>query len=106
MADPNTELKQTAIQVANDIQGHQLALKRELQELEARIAEINNSLESGSLARERSSNFTSQVEGEYQCPVCWVQSEQKAGLRPVSNPDSNDDIFSCRGCGREFVFPQ
>ncbi|MDP3650191.1 MAG: hypothetical protein Q8R67_00785 [Rhodoferax sp.] len=104
MADANTELKQLAIRVANAIQGRQLAAKKELQEIEAKAFEIKAMLESGNFARERSCNFVPSVSGEYQCPVCWVEREQKSNLRSVSNPDSQDDNFTCPECGIDFAF--
>lgn len=106
MADAKTELKQAAVQVANELECRNLALKREVQELETKVAEKKAALELGGFPHERAHNFVPLVGGEYQCPICWVQRERQAGLRPVDNPDSQDDIFVCRECGHDFVIAQ
>jgi len=105
MADTKTELKQAAVQVANELEGKKMALKRELQELEVLMAEKKAALEVGGFPHERAKTFIPLIGGDYQCPICWVHRELKAALRPVDNPDSQDDIFSCRECGSDFVIP-
>jgi len=103
MASAEVELKQTAISIANDIQGRGLAHKRELEEIELRAAELKLQIESASRARERSRTFSPSIAGNYQCPFCWVQSEQKANLVTVASEDENDN-FVCRHCGNDFAF--
>lgn len=103
MADTNTELKQKAVQVANDLEGRNLALKREIQEIELRLAERKAALELGGFPLERARDFVPSLGGEYQCPVCWVSRQRQSRLRPIDNPDSQDDIFACRECGSDFV---
>lgn len=40
MADANTELKQIAIQVANELQGRDLSLRKEISDAKLQVAEL------------------------------------------------------------------
>ena len=104
MADANTELKQMAVQIANELEGRNLALKRELIELESKYAEKKAEIEAIGFPHERARDFIPSLGGDYLCPACWVHSQRQSRLRPVDNPDSQDDIFTCRECGNDFVF--
>ena len=103
MAAANVKLKQTAIRIANHIEGNALALKREFLQVKAHEAELQASINAASAARERSRNFVPLVGGDYQCPSCWVERERKASLRPVDSENRNDN-FVCRECGLDFSF--
>ena len=103
MADANTELKQIAIQIANELQGRNLHLHKEIQDAELHVAELKLQSESSSAARQRSLDFSPSLRGELQCPECFVRRDIKVSLRPVPSPDSND-IFACKTCGEQFVF--
>ena len=102
MVSAATDLKQEAVQIANDIKRNALALEPERLELEVRVRAINAISDNASLSIERARNFIPLVEGDRQCPSCWVRNEQKSGLRPVNSPDNHRDIFVCNTCGFEF----
>lgn len=103
MADAKTELKQIAIQVANDLEGQSLGLQKEIQHAELHITKLKLQLEASRAARKRSLNFSPSIGGELQCPECFVSRDHKSSLRPVPSRDGNDR-FVCNTCGEEFVF--
>ena len=55
------QIKQAAIQIANDIQERALNRKKELAEIKIRQAQIEAQLESAQLCRNRLSNFASRT---------------------------------------------
>ena len=103
MPDANTELKQEAITVANELQGRDLELRRELRDAKLQVADLESRLEISGVARERSLDFQPTLGGHLQCPHCWVRQSAAVSLRPIDSPNE-DDYFVCPSCNREFVF--
>jgi hypothetical protein len=100
MSGADSKLKQTALRIANDIDGRSLALKKELEQAQLRVNEIQSKLEQARLARQRSINFSPFLGGEFQCPECWVRREMKSVMKPF---DSQKDMFHCKHCGLEIA---
>ena len=105
MADANTELKQIAIQVVNELQGRDLPLRKEIGDAKLHIAELEARLQASGVARERSLDFSPTLGGHLQCPQCWVRQSNHVSLRPINSPNS-DDYYVCPSCNTEFVFEQ
>ena len=103
MADANTELKQMAIQIANDLEGANLHLQQEIDEAELHIKQLKLQLESSRSARQRSLNFSPTLGRDFQCPDCWVSRNIKSSLMPIPSEDQSDK-FVCNTCNEEFVF--
>lgn len=103
MADANTELKQMAITVANELQGRDLELRREVRDAKLHVADLESRLEISGVARERSLNFEPTLGDHLQCPDCWVRQSTAVSLRPIDSPNA-DDYFVCPSCNRKFVF--
>ena len=97
------QLAQEAIEIANRLKARASALKPELLEIETRKAEIEAQLHAANLCHKRLSHFRPEIDGDFQCPSCWVRNEQPSPLIPTSSPDS-DDHFRCRTCHAEFSF--
>jgi len=96
------ELRKEAREAAEQAQGRVAQFEREILELEKRLTEAKAKRDATRLAPKRLSNYPITLSsGDYACPVCWIDGKE-AALRPV--PSSNeDDLFRCRGCGRQFV---
>jgi len=104
MTNTDTELRQIAIQIANDLEGRNLHLHKEIEDAALKIAELKLTLEASSLARQRSLDFSPTLGSDFQCPGCWVRSGTKSMLIPRDSPDEND-LFVCKTCGSDFSFP-
>ncbi len=101
------ELTQTAISIAREIRRHNLELKVDIEELEAKIVRFKQVLESQSQIEERLRGFHSLVaNGDICCPACWMSNGIKTMLTPVDDPDfdTENDPFECKVCGMEFEF--
>lgn len=104
MTDANIELKQMAIQIANELQGRDLPLRKEISDAELHITVLKARLEASGVARQRSLDFQPTLGGNLQCPSCWVRQTNHVSLRTIPSPNS-DDYFVCPSCNEEFVFP-
>ena len=94
---PTTQLKQSALEIANDILERALRFKPELQEIEMRKAQIEAQLESAHFCHQRARNFRPQIDGNFQCPGCWIRNEAEVALTPIPS-DTKDDLFRCGRC--------
>jgi hypothetical protein len=103
MADANTELNQRAIQIANDLLTLDVEVPTQIRAAEAHVADLKARLAASQLAHERSLSFSPTVEGQLQCPVCWVKSAVHSPLSPRNGLD-HDDPYFCKVCGTEFSF--
>ena len=91
------QIKQAAIEIANDIQERALNRKKELAEIKLRQAQIETQLESAQLCRNRLANFVPEIGGNLQCPRCWVVNETRTALTPTQG-DGAVDRFKCKVC--------
>ena len=67
------QIKQRAILIANRIKKH------------------------SELCSERVSSFTPEIDGNLQCPRCWVTKETRTALTPKQG-DEHKDVFQCGVC--------
>ena len=100
----NEVIRKEAVQIANEIDRSASALELDLQEVEARKAEIEAKLHSAKLSLKRLSNFHSEDGGDFQCPRCWISNEARSSLTPILGTDS-EDIFKCKVCGYKISIP-
>jgi hypothetical protein len=94
------QLSDLAAEIAEEMQQRRSALESELLKLETRKREIDAELRVTELGRERLSHFQVNINGNYQCPNCWVRHEIQSTLTPVPS-DTKDDFFRCARCGCE-----
>lgn len=99
------ELKQAALQIANDIKRTAHSLIPELDKAKVRILEIEAALDSANLCHERCSNFQPEFGGDFQCPSCWVRNNTRSPLVPISSENPREDIFRCRVCDYQIEIP-
>jgi hypothetical protein len=93
-------LSDLATEIADEMQQRRSVLEAELLKLESRKREIDADIRATDLGRERLSHFQVSINGEYQCPNCWVRHEIKSPLTAVPS-DTKDDFFRCDRCGCE-----
>jgi hypothetical protein len=77
-------------------------LEAELAAIDQRVAEINGEIRDAKLARQRLLDFRAQIGPDFQCPRCWVQSEERSTLEALPTTD-DEEILICRTCGSEFL---
>jgi len=99
-----TELKQAAVEVANNLQQRRSGLEAKKQNLETQLAQVQAQLDASSLPYQRVANFQPQIGADFQCPSCWVQNECRSALMPVPS-ETDDDILRCRTCHQDFSIP-
>lgn len=105
MTDVETKcLNQVAIMVASDILQSAKALESELRKIEERKAQIGAQLEAAYLCSKRLSSFKPEIQGDLQCPRCWISREARSTLRPIPGT-STADFFRCGSCEYELSIP-
>jgi len=97
-----SRLKQIAQDAAKDEGAVIEALAREIDQLEERLAERKAARELARTAVMRGDQFAPELDGNYQCPICWVSNGIHADLTPIPNDTSDsDDLFRCENCNRQ-----
>lgn len=96
--DTKMQLKQIAIDIANDHLERAKSLEPEFFKIKTRLAQIQAQLDAAKLYHQRLPHFVPEIGGDLQCPSCWVLRETKTSLTPVASK-TEDDHFRCRQCG-------
>jgi len=94
-------LRAHADATADRLKAKQSRLQIQLLELESRKADLEAQMRSADKAPERVLSFTPQIDGEYQCPRCWVEHELRSRLKPIPG-DTAPGVFRCQACRLEF----
>ena len=94
------QLSDLATEIAEEMERRRSELQAELLKVEARKRDLEADLQATDLVRERLSRFQVIINGDYQCPDCWVRHEIKSKLTPVPS-DTKNDFFQCASCGCE-----
>jgi len=94
------QLSDLAAAIAEEMQQRRSALEAEPLELETRKREIGEELRATDLGRERLSHFQVKIDGEYQCPNCWVRDDVRTPLTSIEL-DGKEEFFRCGKCGCE-----
>ncbi|SHI04791.1 hypothetical protein [Bradyrhizobium erythrophlei] len=92
-----------AIHLKESFEARETALHRELHELEARRSAIHADLKLAADASGRLGKYQPKVSGEYKCPYCWMQREQRPPLYPIGGGTRHEDYFRCSECNREIT---
>lgn len=73
-------------------------LQKELLEIEAKKLELERSIKSVRLARQRLHDYGAIFGSDFPCPRCWIDYEAR---NPMSSrpSDTRDDIWQCDHCG-------
>jgi hypothetical protein len=96
-------LTHIARHLKENLEARELALKRELQELEARQAAIRAQLGLAAVANDRLANYDPGSIGDSKCPFCWMQSEQRSVLYPIGGGTRHEDHYRCDECKAEIT---
>lgn len=97
------DLKQDALQLGSSFKRQELQLQQEKQRLELQIADAQASADAAHIAAERSLQFEPLIDGDAQCPRCWVSGGLSSHLYPIP-VEGPDDYFRCQ-CGYEICLP-
>jgi len=95
---PGRRLSQLAHQLADEARVRADYYKEQLRLLQARQAEIQTSLAAANLSRRRVAKFQTEVNGNFQCPRCWINQAMRSSLDPVAG---SSVIFRCNECDFE-----
>ena len=98
-ASPVNQLKQFALQIANDTLGRAQSLKPERVKIQLRLKEIEGIMKAADVCHQRVRDFSAHVGRDLQCPRCWILNEAKTALTPIPS-DTKDDLFRCDVCGQ------
>jgi len=100
------EIKAVATELASHLKTRYASLQRELAQIEAQRAAIEQQLKTAGLAAQRLHRFQPQIGEDFQCPRCWIERERRSILTPVSTGRAQrEDFFRCGDCGFEFFVP-
>jgi hypothetical protein len=92
-------LGEDASAIAEQVRQTKTELNRRISELEVQLASLRASLSLAAEAERRSENFGPTLEGNYQCPQCWVRDGNSTSLKPTSGANPDRDYFDCSKCG-------
>jgi hypothetical protein len=95
------QLAQKALEIANSATERARSLEVERLQLETRLRAIQATIDSTKLCRERAREFRPEIDGNFQCPRCWVLHETEVSLVPI--PSVSNDLFRCARCGEYWV---
>ena len=96
------ELKRLASEIARDVEAQKPSLEAELAKIEAQKTAVEAKLRAASLGPERTYNFQPEIDGQLQCPRCFIAGELQSPLFPIPS-QTKEDNFSCRTCHFKFT---
>ena len=99
------QLAEEAQQIASQLQGAARALDREKAELEARLGEIEAKGKTARLVPQRLLDFQPTLNGDFQCPMCWVRDSRHSNLFPVGGGTKTKDLWRCHICHSYYFTP-
>ncbi|MBM3545968.1 MAG: hypothetical protein FJX54_03365 [Alphaproteobacteria bacterium] len=82
-----------------------MRLKKELEDIKARQAEIEAQLSTADIAHQRAMSFPGQIGADYACPDCWVSGRRGATMRAIGGGGRREDRFRCNSCDQVFALP-
>jgi hypothetical protein len=95
------QFMQIAAEIVDELQTRARALQPELENIEARKREIEALFHAANLPLKRLSSFQPEIDGNLQCPRCWVHHESRTSILPVPGTDT-EDFFKCHVCHFKF----
>jgi hypothetical protein len=84
------QFMQIAAEIVDELQTRARALQPELENIEARKREIEALFHAANLSLKRLSSFQPEIDGNLQCPRCWVHHESRTSILPVPGTDTED----------------
>ncbi len=103
--ETKNKITKEAESLVKTLNEYALTLKPELGDIEKRKSEIESILDSANLAQDRLLNFNPTINGDFQCPFCWIHNGKQTPIVPYSSDSDNIDIFRCRTCGFKVAVP-
>jgi hypothetical protein len=81
------ELRQMAHEAALRAKSRASRLNTEYLEAEDRLSTLKAKLDFENFSEDRLLNFKVKIGTDYQCPICWIDNERRASLRPAHTDD-------------------
>jgi hypothetical protein len=75
-------------------------LEWQLNQLEFQKTRLIAQINSARRVSDRLGTYETTIDGNYQCPKCWIDRGEKAVLKPISSA-SDIDLFRCSQCGQQ-----
>jgi hypothetical protein len=94
---PADQVKQAAIEIANNLRARELNAQQELLKIEEQKLIQQAVFDAAKLSLERVSGFKADIGGDLQCPHCWVYSGKQIAMTNIPSV-TRDDSFRCRDC--------
>jgi hypothetical protein len=99
------EIHKAAARIAQGVKARVSRIQGELARVEAKKAAIEAELRATCSMEERLFNFQPQVNGGFQCPVCWIEHEKRSMLSPNEGGTAREDFWRCHVCGFDMSSP-
>jgi Zn finger protein HypA/HybF involved in hydrogenase expression len=93
-------LVEAAYEIADGQAARISSVRKEIGDLEARLAMKRALLAELETSQERVSTYRPVVDGDAQCPRCWIKNGRAKRMTPLPS-DGEDDRFRCPDCGQE-----
>jgi hypothetical protein len=97
------QLIQLARETATRVQERAAHLRQEYLKAQALALEKKSKFDLADGALERAMNFRPLIDGQFQCPLCWIEDGRESALHTLSG-DGGDDILGCE-YGHKHTFP-
>jgi hypothetical protein len=79
-------------------------LKRELADMKEQKADIEGRIHAARLAHERLASFQPEIDGNLQCPRCWIEHARQSPLAAIPCTES-EESFRCHVCNLGLSIP-
>jgi hypothetical protein len=79
-------------------------LKRELADMNEQKADIEARIHAAHLAHGRLATFQAEIDGNLQCPRCWIEHAREAPLAAIPSTEG-DESFRCHTCNLGLSMP-
>jgi hypothetical protein len=97
------EIIQLAKETATRIQERTTYLYQEYLEAENLASEKKAKFDFANLAFNRAAEFQAEIDGQFQCPICWIQDGRRSNFNAVPG-DAKNDLLRCQR-GHEHSVP-
>jgi hypothetical protein len=102
--DRLTGLVIAALELLNEYRGRCRGLEKQLKDLEFRRIQAQKELDMARLSAGRFDSFQPDINGQLQCPSCWLAARRNNHLNATDSP-ADADAFRCLVCNYVYTVP-
>ena len=95
------EIHKAAARIAQGVKARVSCVQGELAWIKAKKAAIEAELLTARSTQDRLFTFQPQVNGDFQCPACWIEHEKRSVLS--TGETAREDFWRCHVCGFEII---